>query len=88
MSNPKFIGITLIISNLIVMGFPGGSDGKKKKKSASNVGDPGSIHGLGSSPREGNSNPLQNSSLENSMDRGVWSSTVHRWGHKKMDTID
>ena len=32
MSNPKFIGITLIISNLIVMGFLGGSDGKKKKK--------------------------------------------------------
>ena len=35
-------------------GFPGGSDGKV---SACNVGDPGSIPGLGGSPGEGNSNP-------------------------------
>ena len=34
--------------------------------------------------REGNSNPLQYSCLENSMDRGAWKSTVHgsqRVGH-------
>ena len=47
--------------------FPGGSDGKE---SACNAGDLGSIHGLGRSPGEGNSNPLQYSCLENSMDRG------------------
>ena len=35
--------------------FPGGSDGKA---SAYNVGDPGSIPGLGRSPGEGNGNPL------------------------------
>ena len=35
--------------------FPGGSDGKA---SAYNEGDPGSIPGLGSSPGEGNCNPL------------------------------
>ena len=29
------------------------------------------------SPGEGNGNPLQHSGLENSMDRGVWSTTVH-----------
>ena len=34
------------------------------------VEDPGSIPGLVRSPREGNGNPLQNSCLENSMDRG------------------
>ena len=34
--------------------------------------DPGSIPGLGRSPGEGNGNPLQYSSLENSMDRGAW----------------
>ena len=29
------------------------------------------------SPGEGNGNPLQHSSLENSMDRGAWRATVH-----------
>ena len=48
------------------MGFPGGSDGKE---SACNVGDLGSIPGLGKSPGEGNSYLLQCSCLENSMDR-------------------
>ena len=37
---------------LIVLGFPGGSDGKE---STCNVGDPGSISGLGISPGERNS---------------------------------
>ena len=52
----------------------GGSDGKK---SACNAGDPGSNPGLGRSPKEGNSNPLQYSCLENPMDRGAWQATVH-----------
>ena len=45
-----------------------GSDGKV---SACNVGDPGSITGLGRSPGEGNGNPFQYAYLENSMDRGA-----------------
>ena len=49
----------------ILRGFPGSSDGKV---SAYNVGDPGSIPGLGRSPGEGNGNPLQYSCLENLMD--------------------
>ena len=49
-------------------GFPGGSVGKK---SASNVGDLGSIPGLGRSPGEGNGYPLQYSGLENSMEYTV-----------------
>ena len=49
-----------------MMGFPGGSDGKE---SACNMGDLGSIPGLGRSPGEGSSYPLQCSCLENSMDR-------------------
>ena len=49
--------------------FPGGSDGKA---SVYNVGDPGSIPGLGRSPGEGSGNPLQYYCLENSMDRGAW----------------
>ena len=41
------------------------------KASACNVGDLGSIAGLGRSPGEGNGNPLQYSCLENSMDGGA-----------------
>ena len=55
-------------------GLPGGSDGKE---SAHSMGDPGSIPGLGRSPGEGNGIPLQNSCLENSVDRGAWWTTVH-----------
>ena len=57
-----------------VWGFPWGLD---DKESACNAGDPCSIPGLGRSPGEGNGNPLQFSSLENSMDRGAWWVTVH-----------
>ena len=56
------------------MGFPGGSD---DKDCACNVGDPGSIPGLGRSPGEWNGNPLQYSCLENSIGRGAWQATVH-----------
>ena len=59
---------------LQTMGFPCSSVGKE---SACSTGDPGSIPGLGRSPREGNGNPLQYSCLENSMDRGAWWAIVH-----------
>ena len=49
----------------IYMGFPGGSAGKEI---ACNGRDLGSIPGLGRSPGEGNSYPLQYSGLENSTD--------------------
>ena len=45
--------------------FPDGSDGKEYTW---NAGDLSSIPGLGRSPAEGNSYPLQYSGLENSMD--------------------
>ena len=47
------------------------------KTSAYNVGDLGSIPGLGGSPGEGNGNPLQYSCLENPMDGEAWQATVH-----------
>ena len=56
------------------MGFPGGLDAKEF---TCNVGDLGPIPGLGRSPGEGNSYPLQYSCLENSMDRAAWQATVH-----------
>ena len=49
-------------------GFPGGSAGKE---SACDAADLGSIPGLGRSPGEGNSYPLQYSGLKNSMDYTV-----------------
>ena len=55
-------------------GFPGGSDGKE---SACNAGDWGLTPGLGRPPGEGNGNPLQDSCLENPVDKGAWQATVH-----------
>ena len=42
---------------------------KNSLANAGDVKDIGSIPGLGRSPGEGNGNPLQDSCLENSMDR-------------------
>ena len=53
------------VSLRTVMDFPGGSTGNE---SICNVGDLGSIPGLGRSPGEGNGYPLQYSGPENSMD--------------------
>ena len=57
----------------VFLGFPGGS---AAKESACNVGDLGSIPGLGRSPGGGNGNPLLYSCLENLMDRGAWWAAV------------
>ena len=42
--------------------------------------DAGSITALGGSPGVENGNPLQNSSLKNSMGRAAWCATVHGAG--------
>ena len=55
------------------MGFHGGS---MVKNPPDNAGDTGSVPGLGRSPEVGNGNQLQNSYLENPMDRGAWRATV------------
>ena len=56
------------------MGLPWWLSGKE---SACKVGDVGLIPESERSPGEGNGNPLQYSYLENPMDRGAWSVTVH-----------
>ena len=68
----------------VFLGLPGGSDGKE---SACNLGDLGSIPGLGRSPGGGHSNPLQCSCLENPMDRRAWRATVHAVT-KELDTTE
>ena len=65
-----------IETDIDTLGFPGGSAGKE---SACNVGDLGSVPGLGRFPGEGNSYPLQCSGLENPMD--------YPSGHKESDTV-
>ena len=66
------------------MGFPGGSEGKE---SACNVGDLGSISGLGRSPGAGHGNPLQYSCLENP--HGQRSLLGYSpWGCKESDTTE
>ena len=66
------------------MGFPGGSDGKE---SACNVGDLGSIHGLGRSPGGGHGNPLQYSCLENPHgQRSLMGCSP--WSHKQSDMTE
>ena len=56
-------------------GLAGGST---EKETACHAGGHRSVPGLGRSPGEGNSYPLQCCGLENSMDRGAWQATIHR----------
>ena len=59
-------------NSLVIEGFP--------RWHSPNAGDSrslGSISGSGRSLREGSGNPLQNSCLENPMDRGAWQATNH-----------
>ena len=57
--------------------FPGGSVVKNLPTNARNVGDVGSIPGLGRSPGRRNGNSLQYSCLGNPMNRGACQPTVY-----------
>ena len=69
-----FFGIIFVLSSLVA---------QTVKRLAYNVGDLGSIPGLGRSSGEGNGNPLQYSCLENPMDGGAWWATVHGVGKSR-----
>ena len=58
------------------MDFSGGSDGKESVCNTEDIKDLGLISGLERSPGEWNGYALQNSCLENSMDRGAWQALV------------
>ena len=51
---------------------------KTLRANAGDRRDMGSMPGLGRVPGGGHGNPLQYSSMENSMDRGAWQAAVHR----------
>ena len=57
--------------------FSGGSMVKNPPANAGDIGDAGSIPGLGT-PGGGHGNPLQYSCPGNPMDKGAWQATVHR----------
>ena len=63
MSNLGFSQVALVLKNL--------------PANAGDARDVSLISGLGSSPGGGHGNPLQNSCLENPMDRGAWWVSVH-----------
>ena len=50
---------------------------KNSSANAGELGDVGSIPESGRSPRGGKGSPLQNSCLENPMNRGAWWATIH-----------
>ena len=56
------------------------------KNPSANAEDVGSIPVLGRCPGVGNGSPLQDSCLENPMDRGAWQATVQ--GVAKTDTTE
>ena len=75
------LGLSL---TLLLMSFPGGSDGKV---SACNAGDLGSVPRLGRSPGGGHGNPLQYTCLENP--HGQRNLVGYSpWDHKDSDTTE
>ena len=50
---------------------------KNLTANAGDTGDSGSVSGLGRSSGGGNGNPLQDSCLEDSMDRAAWRAAVY-----------
>ena len=75
------MGNYILLTN--ILGFPSGSLVKNLPASGGNTGP---IPGSGRSPEEGNGNPLHYSCLENSIDRGAWS-TVHRVAKESDPTV-
>ena len=77
-------GYMILNSCLLIMGFLHSS---VAKASACNVGDLGSIPGVGSSPGEGNGYELQYSCLENPIDRGACWARVHGVARVRHDLV-
>ena len=70
--------IGLYIAQLHIWGFPDDVSGKEPTCQCRSQRDSDLISGSGRSPGEGNGNPLQNSCLKISMNRGTCWATVHR----------
>ena len=75
---------SIILLNLVCLGFPGGSD---SKESACNAGDLGSIPGLGRSPGGRHGNPFMYSCLKNPLEQRS-PEGYSPWGHKESDMTE
>ena len=73
------------LSTVVIIGFPGGSDSREP---TCNVGDLGSIPGLGRSPERGHGNPLQYFCLEKPMNQAAWLATCSPQGSQELDTTE
>ena len=67
---------TISVKDIKGNGLPGWLSGKESAYSSGATGEAGLTPGSEISPGGGHGNPLQYSSLENPMDRGVWWATV------------
>ena len=93
LSHQFVVSVTAALTNLTFIfvrcrghpGFPGGSVGKKAAFSAGDIGNTGSIPGLGWCSGGAHGNPFRYSWLENS--HGQRSLVGYSsWGHKELDT--
>ena len=73
----RFFITSTASSSVSPSGFPGGSVVKNLPVNAGDTRDKSSVPGLGRSPGGRNGKLLQDSLLENPMDRGVWWAQVH-----------
>ena len=62
-------------------------EGENLPPNAGDIRDMGSIPGSGRSLGEGHGNPLQDSCLENPVDRGAQRTTVHRVAESDMTEV-
>ena len=68
--------------------IPSGTVVKNPPASAEGARDAGLTPGSGRSPGEGNGNPLQDSCLENSADRGAWRATQSMASQSQTDKAE
>ena len=68
---------SVVVLYIWPLGLPRWLSGKEVFCNTGDTGDVDLIPGLGRSPREGNSNPLQYLSRDNPKNRGAWWATVH-----------
>ena len=73
-----------MVTYITMLGYPGSSVVKNQPSNAGDKRDMGLIPGSGKFPGGGNGNLFQYLCLENSMDRGAWQATVHRFAELAM----